>query len=165
MCGTRSSIPIDPQLLFLPYLYGERSPLWRDDLRAAIVGLGAHHGRLDIARAALDGLAAALQELAGAVSAHIAPPSEVRLTGGFLQEDAWAQLVTDALGAPTAVPDPKEATATGAAVLAWQALGLTEPPELLISRHTDERYPDMLAHQALSEKSALLTATRRRMYP
>ena len=113
------SLSPDPQLLFLPYLFGERSPLWRDDLRAAIVGPAAHHGQLDIVRAALDGISAAAQELAEAVSAHIPRrPTAVRLTGGFLQENAWAQLVTDALGMPTAVPDPKEATATGAAVLA-----------------------------------------------
>ena len=69
------SLSPDPQLLFLPYLFGERSPLWRDDLRAAIVGLAAHHGQLDIVRAALDGISAAAQELAEAVSAHIpAPP-------------------------------------------------------------------------------------------
>jgi gluconokinase len=159
------SVPIDPQLLFLPYLYGERSPLWRDDLRAAIVGLGAHHSQLDIVRAALDGIAAAAQELAEAVSAHIPRPSEVRLTGGFLQQNAWAQLVTDALGVPTAVPDPKEATATGAAVLAWLAVGRSEPAGLLLSRRTDERYPDMVTHRALSEKGALLRATRQRLYP
>jgi gluconokinase len=159
------SIPPDPQLLFLPYLYGERSPLWRDDLRAAIVGLGAHHGQLDIVRAALDGIAAAAQELAEAMSAHIRRPSEVRLTGGFLQENGWAQLVTDALGVPTAVPDPKEATATGAAVLGWLALGLPAPVELLSSRRTEQRYPDMAAHEALSAKGALLRATRQRLCP
>ncbi len=34
------ALPLDPGLVFLPYLNGERSPLWRDDLRGAIVGLG-----------------------------------------------------------------------------------------------------------------------------
>ena len=159
------SLSPDPQLLFLPYLFGERSPLWRDDLRAAIVGLAAHHGQLDIVRAALDGISAAAQELAEAVSAHIPRrPTAVRLTGGFLQENAWAQLVTDALGMPTAVPDPKEATATGAAVLGWLSLGVGAPADLLSSRRTEERYPDMAAHQVLSTKGDLLRATRRLLF-
>ena len=137
-----------------------------DDLRAAIVGLAAHHGQLDIVRAALDGISAAAQELAEAVSAHIPRrPTAVRLTGGFLQENAWAQLVTDALGMPTAVPDPKEATATGAAVLGWLSLGVGAPADLLSSRRTEERYPDMAAHQVLSTKGDLLRATRRLLFP
>jgi gluconokinase len=159
------SLSPDPQLLFLPYLFGERSPLWRDDLRAAIVGLGAHHGQLDIIRAALDGIAAATQELAEAVSAQVPRrPAGVRLTGGFLQENSWAQLVTDALGMPTAVPDPKEATATGAAVLGWLSLGVGAPADLLSARCTDERNPDMAVHEVLTTKGALLRSTRGRLF-
>lgn len=146
------ALPTDQQLLFLPYLNGERSPLWRDDLRGAIVGLGAHHGRLDIVRAALDGVAAAVKELAVAITASVKEPAEVRLTGGFLQERAWVQLVTDALGVPTAVPEPREATATGAAVLGWLALGRPAPVPPLPSKATDECLPDMAVHNALAQR-------------
>ncbi len=159
------ALPVDPGLLFLPYLNGERSPLWRDDLRGAIVGLGAHHGRVDVVRAALDGVAVAVMELAAAVSSSVQSPAEVRLTGGFLQESAWVQLVTDALGVPTAVPDPKEATATGAAVLGWLALGRPAPLPPLSSRRTDLRQPDMVVHRALAEKASFLFETRQRLYP
>ena len=159
------ALPIDPGLLFLPYLNGERSPLWRDDLRGAIVGLGAHHGRVDIVRAALDGVAAAVKELATAVSAPLPDPAEVRLTGGFLQESLWVQLVTDALGVPTAVPEPKEATATGAAVLGWLSLGRPAPVPPLPSRPTDEHVPDIEVHRALAGKAASLREARQRLYP
>lgn len=156
--------PIDPGLLFLPYLYGERSPLWRDDLRGAIVGLGAHHDRLDIVRAALDGIAIAVEELAKAVSDTLRPPAVVRLTGGFLQQSAWVQLATDALGMPTAVPEPKEATATGAAVLGWLALGRQAPLPPLPSRSTDRRAPNATVHSVLAAKGACLRETRHRLY-
>jgi sugar (pentulose or hexulose) kinase len=159
------ALPIDPGLLFLPYLNGERSPLWRDDLRGAIVGLGAHHRRVDIVRAALDGVAVALKELAEAVSACVPDVAEVRLTGGFLQEDAWVQLVTDALGVPTAVPEPKEATATGAAVLGWLALGRPAPVPPLPSRPTDLHLPAMEVHRALAAKAASLREVRQHLYP
>ncbi len=46
----------DPDLIFVPYLHGERAPLWRSDLRAAFIGLGAHHLSADMTRAVLDGL-------------------------------------------------------------------------------------------------------------
>jgi gluconokinase len=157
--------PVDPGLLFLPYLNGERSPLWRDDLRGAVIGLASHHGPVDVARAALDGVAAAVAELAAAVAACVGSPAEVRLTGGFLHDDGWAQLVTDALGIATSVPDPVEATAAGAAVLAWLALGRTAPRPPWPARATHERAPDPAAHAALSAKSTLMRDLRSLLFP
>ncbi|KTR74928.1 hypothetical protein NS234_17665, partial [Microbacterium oxydans] len=44
-------------LYFLPYLLGERSPLWDPDARGAFVGLSRHHGRAHLVRAVLEGTA------------------------------------------------------------------------------------------------------------
>jgi gluconokinase len=159
------ALPVDPALVFLPYLNGERSPLWRDDLRGALVGLASHHGPVDVARAALDGVAGAAAELAAAVAACVTEPAEVRLTGGFLHDAGWAQLVTDALGVGTSVPDPGEATATGAAVLGWLSLGLAAPRPPSPARATQERSPDPAAHAALSAKSALMRDLRGLLFP
>lgn len=157
--------PADPSLVFLPYLNGERSPLWRDDLRGALIGLASHHGPADVARAALDGVAGAVQELAAAVAAGVGEPDEVRLTGGFLADEHWTQLVTDALGVVTSVPEPAEATATGAAVLGWLVLGRPEPRPPLPARATQERSPDGAAHAALAAKSTLMRELRARLFP
>jgi gluconokinase len=157
--------PVDPALVFLPYLNGERSPLWRDDLRGALIGLASHHGPADVARAALDGVAGAVQELAAAVTACVTEPAEVRLTGGFLHDAGWAQLVTDVLGVATSVPDPGEATATGAAVLGWLSLGRPAPRPPSPARATQERSPDPAAHAALSAKSALMRDLRELLFP
>jgi gluconokinase len=157
--------PVDPALIFLPYLNGERSPLWRDDLRGALIGLASHHGPADVARAALDGVAGAVQELAAAVAACVTEPEEVRLSGGFLHDAGWAQLVTDALGVATSVPDPGDATATGAAVLGWLSLGRPEPRPPWPGRATQERSPDPAAHAALSAKSALMRDLRGLLFP
>ena len=159
------ALPVDPALVFLPYLNGERSPLWRDDLRGALVGLASHHGPVDVARAALDGVAGAIQELAAAVAACVTEPAGVRLTGGFLHDAGWAQLVTDALGVATSVPDPEEATATGAAVLGWLSLGRAAPRPPSPARATQERSPDPAAHAALSAKSALMRDLRGLLFP
>ena len=151
--------------MVLPYLNGERSPLWRDDLRGALVGLASHHGPADVARAALEGVAGAVQELAAAVEACVGEPAEVRLTGGSLADQAWAQLITDALGVVTSVPEPAEATATGAAVLGWLALGRPEPKPPFPARATQERSPDRAVHAALSAKSELMRGLRKVLFP
>jgi len=159
------SLPVDPALVFLPYLNGERSPLWRDDLRGALVGLASHHGPADVARAALDGVAGAVQELAAAVAACAGEPAEVRLTGGFRHDDNWAQLITDALGVVTSEPDPGEATSTGAAVLGWLALGRAAPEPPFPARATRERSPDPSVHAALAAKSAAMRDLRKVLFP
>jgi len=154
----------DPGLIFLPYLNGERAPLWRDDLRAAVVGLAAHHGGPDIVRAALDGVGAALLELSGAVTEVTGVPSDVSLTGGFLQDDKWPQLVTDFLGRPTSVPDPQIATSTGAAVIAWLSLGEAGPRPPGPARATQHRLPDAAAHTELVRKTERARAVRTALY-
>ncbi len=51
-------------LVFLPYLAGERSPLWDPDARGAFVGLTLAHGRGHLARAVLEAAAYALRHVA-----------------------------------------------------------------------------------------------------
>jgi len=44
-------------LYFLPYLLGERSPLWDPLARGAFVGLSRHHGPAHLTKAVLEGVA------------------------------------------------------------------------------------------------------------
>src|SRR5438045_9493496 len=44
-------------VLWAPYLMGERTPHRDPTVRAALVGLAAHHGRGHIARAVMEGVA------------------------------------------------------------------------------------------------------------
>ena len=76
-----------------------------------------------------------------------------------------AQLVTDALGVATAVPDPGEATATGAAVLGWLSLGRPAPRPPSPARATQERSPDHATHAALAAKSAVMRDLRGLLFP
>jgi xylulokinase len=41
---------------FVPYLAGERAPIWRSDVAGALLGLSARHGRAALARAVVDGV-------------------------------------------------------------------------------------------------------------
>jgi xylulokinase len=60
----RSSSPGAGGLVFLPYLAGERAPLWDPDRRGAFVGLSLGHSRADMARAACESLAFGLRFVA-----------------------------------------------------------------------------------------------------
>lgn len=116
------SVVPDASLTFVPYLHGERAPLWRADLRAAFVGLAAHHTSADLACAVVQGIAAAVVELSLAVESVAGAATDVVFTGGFVQDARWLRRMTDALGARTYVPLPAAATSTGIAMLAWAAV-------------------------------------------
>ena len=62
-------------LVFLPYLAGERSPIWDERARGVFAGLTLAHGRGHLARAMLEGAAFALRHVAEPI---LAPGIEVR---------------------------------------------------------------------------------------
>ncbi|MCU1477703.1 MAG: Gluconokinase [Subtercola sp.] len=157
--------PPDPELVFVPYLNGERAPLWRSDLRAALIGLGAHHGAADVARAAFEGLAASVFELAKAVEATAGVPNRVVFTGGFLRESRWVQLMTDALGVATAVPIPDAATSTGAAMIGWAGVEGVPVGEVFTPSLSAVAEPRPAEHLRLRETAERTAAYRRALWP
>jgi gluconokinase len=158
-------VPADPGLEFIPYLHGERAPLWRSDLRAAFLGLGAHHTSAELARAVLDGLAASVLELAAAVRSVAGAPERVVFTGGFLRDARWVQLMTDALGVATAVPVPDAATSVGTAMIAWAAATETPVETVFRPRLEPVAEPDLQAHKSLRATAARIAERRRLLWP
>ncbi|SEP44495.1 gluconokinase [Amycolatopsis saalfeldensis] len=158
-------VPADPELLFVPYLNGERAPWWRSELRAAFLGLAAHHGSADLARAVLDGLAAAVQDLAAAVQSVAGRPGQVVFTGGFLQDKRWVQLMTDALGLPAAAPDPDCATSVGVAMLGWAVAEQAGLDEVFTPALRPVAEPDPAEHRRLRTVSGRIAECRRLLWP
>lgn len=88
----------DAPLLFLPYLFGERTPHWDPDLRAAFLGLGAGHGPGDLVRAVMQGVAFHNRlVLERAEQAAGRRADEVRLGGGGAASAVWNQIRADVL--------------------------------------------------------------------
>ena len=118
-------------LTFLPHLSGERTPHLNPDARGALLGLGLHHGRKHLARAAFEGVAFALREGFEALQA-VTPIKRVRLSGGGSVRGEWRTLLADVLGVELYASDLSSTSARGAALLAAQALGKLklETPEL-----------------------------------
>ena len=110
-------------LLFLPYLAGERAPLFDDAARGAFVGLTLAHGRAELARAVLEGAAFAMRSVAEPLSLAGAPIRELRLAGRRSPGDAWARIKADVLGVPVAIPTMGESAVLGAAIVAAGGVG------------------------------------------
>jgi gluconokinase len=155
----------DPSLTFVPYLHGERAPLWRSDLRAAFIGLSAHHTSVDLSRAVLEGIAASVLELAKSVESVAGAARQVVFTGGFLRDRRWVQLMTDALGVETSVPVPDVATSTGAAMVGWAAVegipigAVFEPGQEALAK------PDDQVHERVRISAERIAGLRRAIWP
>jgi gluconokinase len=117
----------------LPYFAGERSPYWNADARAAITGLGLEHDRRHVARAVLEGVAYRLGEIWEALG-KTGLDEPARLTGGILQSPDWAQIVCDVIGFPLTAVETGDASAIGAAMLGFTALGFAPSLEIQASR-------------------------------
>ena len=85
-------------LLFLPYLAdGER---FDPSLRGAFCGLSLRHGRGELARAVLEGVAFAIREHLDIMAQAGAPISEIRVSGGGARSPLWNQIKADITGVP-----------------------------------------------------------------
>jgi xylulokinase len=105
-------------LVFLPYLAGERAPIFDEEARGVLFGLTLAHGPEHLARAALEGAAFALRHVAEPLAEAGAPVRELRLAGRPSAGDVWARIKADVLGVPVAIPTLGETAVLGAAILA-----------------------------------------------
>jgi len=90
-------------LFFLPFLAGERSPYWSDDLRGGFYGLTTAHGRPHMIRAVLEGVAYSLRHLLEIAAELGAPMDEIALAGGGAGVPGWPQIIADACQLPVSV--------------------------------------------------------------
>ena len=100
---------------FVPALTGLGSPHWDPYARGTIVGLTRGSGRAHLARAALEAMA---YQTADAVAAMERPLEELRADGGATVNRWLMQFQADVLGVEVVVPEVRETTAFGAALLA-----------------------------------------------
>ena len=145
----------DPEshgLTFVTLLGGERSPGWHPHARGALHGLTLDTTPLDLRQAGLEGVAfrfAAVAELMPDVE-------EIVVTGGALMKnEAWVQIMADALGRHLTVSAVNEASLRGAAVLTLERLGRPSPPAPL-GRVVEPRTDRADAYRAARERQQWL---------
>lgn len=115
----------DHGLTILPFLSGERAPLWNDSVTAVVAGLTLATDPARLLRAAMESVSIRLGMLYRLVVPWMAEPCAVIANGGaLLNSEAWQRMTCDALGAPLTILEPAEETgARGAAVFALEAFG------------------------------------------
>jgi xylulokinase len=111
-------------VLWAPYLLGERTPHLDPDVRAALVGLTASHGRAHIIRAILEGVAFSLRDSLTIFDELAIPVTAIRLGGGGARSPLWQQIQADVYGLEVETLAAEEGAAYGAAILAGVGVGV-----------------------------------------
>ena len=112
-------------LFFLPYLMGERSPLWDPRARGCWVGLTLSHTRAELVRSVYEGVSFALRSILDAVEDAAGPVTELRLIGGGAKSRLWMPVLASVLGKELlSCRYLEEATGLGAAMAAAIDVGL-----------------------------------------
>ena len=113
------------ELQFVPWLTGERVPLFDDTVRAGFVGLSLHHGRAHLARAVMEGVASQIAWAYEYGLAYGIRPGAIRAVGGGSIGAVWTGIIAESLGRPIEVmAEPQDAGARGAAACALVGQGL-----------------------------------------
>jgi len=116
-------------LLFHPYLAGERAPLWDGDARGSYYGLGLHHGKGHLVRAAMEGVLLNLREVLDVLEELNGRPSRIIATGGFARSGLWRQMAADIFNREVLYPQSMESSCLGAAMLGLYSIGRLETLE------------------------------------
>ena len=85
-------------IIFLPYMAGERAPIWDSDARGAFIGLTLDKTRADLARAVMEGAAFALRDNVEAAEAAGCAIGRLRVVGGHSGSETWLKIKASVLG-------------------------------------------------------------------
>lgn len=115
---------VDTQdLLFLPYLSGERSPHNDVNAKGAFVGLTATTTRAQMSRAVMEGVAFAIRDCLKTAESNGVRPTSTKLCGGGASSAPWRQIVSNVLNMPVQIPATEQGPSFGAAILAMVGCG------------------------------------------
>lgn len=140
-------------LIFLPYLMGERSPVWDSQASGVLLGLSLFHSRHHIYRAIIEGVTFALRDNMECGKAGAEKLNEkLIVVGGASFSDMWMQIIADITGYPVLTLAEEVEAPLGDCALAAAAVGLIDRPEKIKDWSTliHRAEPDPRAHSMYS---------------
>ena len=110
-------------IVMLPYFSGERTPIHDPHAKGVIFGLNLTHGRGDVFRAVLEGIAYGTNHILQTYDEAGASPKRIFAVGGGTKNKVWAQATSDISGKTQLVREKTIGASYGDAFLAALAVG------------------------------------------
>ncbi len=139
-------------LIFLPYLLGERAPLWNSEACGVFFGIDSTHTQTHFTRAVMEGILFALYNIGKTMEESGLSINEIHVSGGFVHSEIWLQLLADIFGKKIILIRAEDASAQGAAFLAMKKLNLIKDYNTLMPSSVTTYLPNNNHHQIYSEK-------------
>lgn len=142
-------------LVFLPYMSGERSPIWDPDAKGVFYGMDFGKTKGHLIRAAMEGVAYSLHHNLEIAREAGAEAAVLRAMGGSANSLLWTQIKSDITGKPIAVPSSDTATTLGAAILAGVGVGMYKSFEEAVGQtvKVKRRHEPNPAHREAYERN------------
>jgi xylulokinase len=129
------------QVIFLPYLMGERTPYPNPDARGTFIGLTPTTNRGHLTRAILEGVAFGLKDSLEILQQMKIPVAEIRVIGGGSKSDFWLQIIANIFGLPVSRINTDQGGALGAAILAAVGAGAFDSVETACAQIVSTTHP------------------------
>lgn len=155
-------------VIFLPYLLGERAPLWDPNARGVFFGLERMHTRKEMTRAVFESTGFIDLDMIAAIEEAGIKIDSIRISGGLARLPLVSQLKADITGREVQVLSDFETTATGAAMMALYGQGIYGTLQEAAERFAMVRMiirPDRKNHEKYRELYQLYKETYRTLYP
>ena len=133
-------------VVFLPYMSGERSPIWNPHAKGVFYGLDFAKTKGHMVRACMEGVALSLKHNLDVAKEAGAEVEVLRAMGGSANSILWTQIKSDITGKEVVVPSSDTATTLGAAILAGIGVGMYRDYDEAISltvKETRRHKPDL----------------------
>jgi len=140
-------------IIFLPYLSGEKSPIWDPYARGVLFGFTAMHRRGEVARAVMEGVAYSLRHNIEVFEGAGFSIEKIRMGGGGAKSRLWRKIIADVTGKPVEVTRMLatetfgDALIAGLGVKAYRSLGEVKR----MVEVEEEVKPDAERHERYSE--------------
>jgi gluconokinase len=147
-------------LLFVPYLLGERAPIWDASAQGTLLGIQIIHTQAHLVRATLEGVLYGLVSITEILLPDLEKRKEITImaSGGFGKSELWLQMVADIFQMKVEVAQTTEGSAWGAVLIGLRSIGIETP----LQNRTAQTFLPNTAHKEVYEQGF---AKFKKIYP
>jgi xylulokinase len=148
-----SSVCAKSSVIFIPYMVGQRCPIWNDNTSGVLMGLKPTTNRQDLIRAFMEGTAYGSRHVLSIVEEEGVEINSIKITGGSANSATWVQIFSDVLGKPINIPGAVDLPPLGVAIAAAYGVGAIKTFEEGIEKIAvrDSFRPNAENHEYYSE--------------
>lgn len=148
-----TSITAESSVIFLPYMVGQRCPIWNDNTTGVVMGLKPTTSRRDFTRAVIEGTTYGSRHVLSIAEDEGVEIKNVKITGGVANSAVWVQIFSDVIGKPIDIPGAVDLPPLGVAIAAAYGVGVIKSFDEAIEKVAIRAHfePDAQHHEYYSE--------------